>query len=298
MLIPKKIQKGDKVTIVAPARKVTEKELLPAIEILKSWGLIVVIHPLLWKEENQFAGSDIDRATLLQWAINSEEIKVIFCARGGYGTVRIIDFIDFGPLFISPKWICGFSDITVLHAHLSKIGIASLHSTMPLLFQQEGGEEALNTLHNALFDTPISYELQSNKQNVCGNAFGELVGGNLSVLYSLLGSRSLPDTSSKILFLEDLDEYYYHIDRMLYGLMRAGFFENISGVVVGSMTDMHDNLIPFGIETPQMIINCLKGKSVPVIFDFPAGHIPDNRAITFGVKYNLYVDPMVSKLYV
>lgn len=288
MRIPERLKKGDKVTIVAPARKVTESELAPAIEVLQSWGLKVVINPLLWRVDRQFAGTDMERAGLLQWAINSAEIKAVFCARGGYGTVRMIDFVDFGALQEHPKWICGFSDITVLLSHLNNLGLASLHSTMPLLFQQSGAERAMTTLRKTLFDSPEEYTISNvNPLNRYGIVEGELCGGNLSVLYSLMNSRSFPNLEGKILFLEDLDEYLYHIDRMLQGIRRSGAIDNILALIVGGMSDMHDNEIPFGMTVNEIISSTVKDLNIPVVFDFPIGHIENNNAVIVGGNYRL-----------
>ena len=291
-----RLHKGDKVTIVATARKVSLSEIQPAIDVLKSWGLVVVINPLLWKEEFQFAGSDIERAALLQWAINSTDIKAVFCARGGYGTVRMIDYIDFGPLHDHPKWICGFSDVTVLLGHLFQLGHQSVHSTMPLLFNLDGGEEALLSLKKILFEGQSSFELLTNDNNRIGKVTAPVVGGNLSVLYSMLGSRSFPDLDGAILFIEDVDEYIYHIDRMLNGLKRSGVLSGLKGLVVGAMTDIHDNAIPFGYGVEQIVLETFREFSIPILFDFPAGHISNNRALCFGANYTIEVMKDKSKL--
>lgn len=288
MISPKLLSKGSKVAIVATARFVTEKDIEPALRRLEAMGFIPVYDERLFAVYDQFAGDDEWRAATLQSYLDDPEIDAILCARGGYGTVRIIDKINFEKFLLNPKWIIGYSDVTVLHAHLQSIGCESLHATMPINFS-DNTEEALNSLYEALTKGNLSYEMESAPINICGEAEGELVGGNISVLYSLLGSSSFPDTDGKILFLEDLDEYLYHVDRMMAALKRAGKLDNIKGLVVGGLTKMHDNAIPFGKNAEQIILEYVKDKGIPVCFNFPAGHIDDNRAMVFGRKIRLAV---------
>ena len=288
MISPKLLSKGSKVAIVATARFVTEKDIESALRRLEAMGFIPVYDERLFAVCDQFAGNDEWRAATLQSYLDDPEIAAILCARGGYGTVRIIDKINFEKFLLNPKWIIGYSDVTVLHAHLQSIGCESLHATMPINFS-DNTEEALNSLYDALTKGNLSYEMESAPINICGEAEGELVGGNISVLYSLLGSKSFPDTDGKILFLEDLDEYLYHIDRMMAALKRAGKLDNIKGLVVGGLTKMHDNTIPFGKNAEQIILEYVKDKGIPVCFNFPAGHIDDNRAMVFGRKIRLAV---------
>ena len=288
MISPKLLSKGSKVAIVATARFVTEKDIESALRRLEAMGFIPVYDERLFAVCDQFAGDDEWRAATLQSYLDDPEIAAILCARGGYGTVRIIDKINFEKFLLNPKWIIGYSDVTVLHAHLQSIGCESLHATMPINFS-DNTEEALNSLYDALTKGNLSYEIESTPINICGEAEGELVGGNISVLYSLLGSNSFPNTDGKILFLEDLDEYLYHIDRMMAALKRAGKFDNIKGLVVGGLTKMHDNAIPFGKNAEQIILEYVKDKGIPVCFNFPAGHIDDNRAMVFGRKIRLAV---------
>ena len=288
MISPKLLSKGSKVAIVATARFVTEKDIEPALRRLEAMGFIPVYDERLFAVCDQFAGDDEWRAATLQSYLDDPEIDAILCARGGYGTVRIIDKINFEKFLLNPKWIIGYSDVTVLHAHLQSIGCESLHATMPINFS-DNTEEALNSLYDALTKGNLSYEMENTPINICGEAEGELVGGNISVLYSLLGSSSFPDTDGKILFLEDLDEYLYHIDRMMAALKRAGKLDNIKGLIVGGLTKMHDNAIPFGKNAEQIILEYVKDKGIPVCFNFPAGHIDDNRAMVFGRKIRLAV---------
>lgn len=289
MIQPLFLQKNDTVAIVSTARKITLKEIQPAIDLLENWGLKVIIGGTIGFEENQFAGSDNQRVLDFQTMLDNPEIKAIWCARGGYGTVRIIDQLDFTKFKQHPKWVIGYSDITVLHNQIHNFGIETLHATMPLDVSKNT-EQALTSLKNSLFGDSISYTISSFKENKKGIASGELVGGNLSILYSLLGSKSTINTDGKILFIEDLDEYLYHIDRMFMNLKRNGYFNNLKGLIIGGMTDMHDNKIPFGKTAIEIITDCISDFNFPVVFNFPAGHLKDNCALFFGRKVNLEVD--------
>ena len=283
MIIPSKLTRGDKIGIISTARKISLEELSPAINTLESWGLEVVLAENLFEEDNQFAGAVKQRTTDLQSMINNDKIKAILCARGGYGTVQIIDNIDFTNLKKNPKWIVGYSDVTVLHSHLHNLGVASMHATMPKNFATNT-KDALKSLKKSLFREGTIVECDPHPFNKKGRIEAEIVGGNLSILYSLLGSDSDIDTDGKILFMEDLDEYLYHIDRMIMNLKRNGKFENLKALIVGGMSDMNDNDIPFGKTAEQIILEHTKDYDFPICFGFPAGHINDNSAIVFGVK--------------
>ncbi|MEZ4787112.1 MAG: LD-carboxypeptidase [Flavobacterium haoranii] len=295
MIIPPYLKKGDTVAIVCTARKFFPEDAKPAIELLESWGLKVKLGSTIGKDSCQLGGTDIERAVDLQEQIDNPNIKAIWCARGGYGTVRIIDSIDFSSMKKHPKWIMGFSDVTVLHSHLNTLRIATLHSIMPFTVPR-APEEVKETLRKALFGEPISYDIPSVSHNRNGKAKGELVGGNISILYSLLGSKSSINTKDKVLFIEDLDEYLYHIDRMMYNLKRNGYFENVKGIIVGSMTDMHDNEIPFGQNEVQIINEITKEYNIPIAFDFPAGHQKDNRTLILGSQVEFEVNDKEVKL--
>ena len=210
---PRYLRKGDKIAIVATARKIKLAELQPAIDVLNNWGLEVILGKNLWNEEYQFAGTTEQRTQDLQQALDDKNINAIFCARGGYGTVKIIDSIDFTEFKKHPKWIVGYSDVTVLHNHINQnFNIQTLHATMPINFSTNSAE-SLQSLKNALFGEKLSYQFDTHLLNRKGEAAGELVGGNLSIIYSLTGTNSILNTASKILFIEDLEEYLYHIDR-------------------------------------------------------------------------------------
>lgn len=281
MITPEFLQKGDTVAILATARKIDEATLEPAKRLLESWGLHVVFGRSIGKEENQLAGPDWLRATDFQEMLDNPSIKCIWAAKGGYGTVRIIDRIDFTKFRKKPKWIAGFSDVTVLHSHINNMGIETLHSLMAVS-AKSATPDAIETFRKALFGEKLDYKISVNGHNRNGKARGEIVGGNLSVLYSIMGSKTQVDFKGKILFIEDLDEYLYHIDRMMMNLKRNGWFDGVKAVIVGGMTEMNDNDIPWGKDAHQIIEDILKDYKFPVIYGFPAGHIKDNRALILG----------------
>lgn len=289
MIIPTYLQKGDKIGIVATARKISETELAPALKIIEEKGLIPVLGKNLLGACHQFSGTDAQRSADLQTMLDDESIKAILVARGGYGTVRIIDNIDFSNFKKHPKWIVGYSDITVLHSHIhNTLGIATLHATMPINFLQDAF--ATETLFKALFGEKLFYEFHAHPLNRKGSVEGQLVGGNLSLLYALCGSVSDIKTAGKILFLEDLDEYLYHIDRMMMNLKRSGKLSQLKGLIVGGMSDMKDNTIPYGKTAEEIIAEHVADFNYPVCFGFPAGHIKNNYALKLGVIAKLSID--------
>tara|TARA_E500000331_G_C17266011_1_gene717183 strand:+ start:3248 stop:4153 length:906 start_codon:yes stop_codon:yes gene_type:complete len=283
MIIPPKLKKSDTIGIVSTARKISLAELKPAINIIESWGLKIKLGANLFEEDNQFSGDILQRTSDLQRMIDDESIKAVLCARGGYGTVQIIDKIDFSKLIKNPKWIIGYSDVTVLHSHLNTLGVATMHATMPINFLTNT-KQALESLKKTLFGYTSILEYDTHPFNKLGIAEGEIVGGNLSIFYSLLGSNSDINTAGKILFIEDLDEYLYHIDRMMMNLKRNGKFEKLRAIIVGGMNDMNDNDIPFGKSAEQIILEHTNEFDFPICFGFPAGHLNDNRAILLGTK--------------
>lgn len=294
MITPPYLQKGDTIAIVATARKNIEDNLQPAISWLKKWGLEVVIGNTIGLDKNQLAGTDEQRAADFQTQLDNPNIKAIWCVRGGYGTVRMIDLLDFTKFKQSPKWIVGFSDVTVIHSHLNTMGFQSIHGIMPV--STKASEEAKESLRKALFGEHLEYTVPCENMNRLGTAKGELVGGNLSILYSLFGSPSAIDCSDKILFIEDLDEYLYHIDRMMMNLKRNGCLESLKGIIVGGMTKMKDNEIPWGKNALQIIDDITKNYNIPVIYNFPAGHLADNRALIFGKQVSLEANNLESKV--
>ncbi len=297
-ITPAYLKQGDKIAIAATARKISREEIQTAIDIFTTWGLEVVIDENLFETENQFAGSDEIRTKNLQRFLDDETIKAIICARGGYGTVRIIDQLNFSSLQLNPKWIIGYSDITVLHSHIhTHVNMQTLHATMPINMQlQNADEESILSLKKTLFGESISYTFSHHILNKIGEVKAELIGGNLSVLYSLLGSNSDIDTKNKILFLEDLDEHLYHIDRMMMNLKRNRKLNNLAGLIVGGMSDMKDNAVPFGKSAEEIIYHHTKDFNYPICFGFAAGHEKKNLALKFGAEVLLSVNEKHSQL--
>jgi len=285
-ITPPYLQKGDRVAIVCPAKKLPQP-MDDAVALLQSWGLEVVLGETVTASCHQFAGDDALRAQDLQRYVNDDTIKAIFAARGGYGTVRIIDSVDFSRLITHPKWIIGFSDITVLHAHLfTNYGLQTIHGQMPINIP-DATVPSLETLRKALLGQELTYEITPHPLNRTGHAEGVLIGGNLAILLSLSGSVSDYNYDGKILFIEDVGEYLYSIDRMLYTLKRAGKLKNLAGLIVGGFTDLKDNDIPFGQTAQEIIRAIVEEYDYPVCFDFPAGHVRDNWALVMGMKVKL-----------
>ena len=288
MKTPKKLQPKDKIAIVCTARAVEENELQPALKILDQWNLIPVLGKTIGLKHHQFGGTDKERAKDFQDAINNPEVKAIWCARGGYGTARILDHIDFSPLLKNPKWIIGYSDITSLHLHLQHLGLVSLHAQMPVDIENKS-EKTVESLRQSLFENSFDIEYQSEFVSRSGECQGGLIGGNLSVLYSTIGTQPISDFNNKILVLEDLDEYLYHVDRMMLNLFRIGLLKQISGLIVGGMTEMNDNTIPFGQTANEIIDSYAKELNIPVAYDAPFGHKYDNLALSLGETVTLKV---------
>lgn len=291
---PATLKKGDKVMMICTARKITEEELRPSIEVLNKWGLIVVLGKNIYGDNNQFSGTAGQRTEDLQRALDDEMVKAVFCARGGYGTVQLIDRLDFSKFIKFPKWIVGYSDVTVLHNHINQnFNIQTLHATMPINFSTNT-KESLESMSAALFGEELAYDFESHELNRKGIAEGKLVGGNLSLIYSLTGTKSQLNTNGKILFIEDLDEYLYHIDRMMMNLKRAGMLENLAGLIVGGMSDMNDNDIPFGKTANEIIAEIVSEYDYPVCFGFEAGHTSTNLALKLGADVQLNVEEKCS----
>ena len=268
----KKLIRGDEVLLISTARKVRPEEIEPCIQILSSWGLKVILGKYVFAEDRQFAGTDCQRSEDLQWALNHPTAKAILCTRGGYGTSRLIDLLDFSIFQQNPKWLIGFSDITILHQHINQLGFPSIHGTMALLFENK---IAIESLQRALFEENYQLPLPAKLS-------GEVVGGNLTLLVHGLGTPSEIDTDGKLLFIEEIDEYLYHIDRMLLQLKRAGKLAKLKALLVGGFTKMNDNNIPFGKTINEIVLDHTAVYKYPVYFDIPAGHIDENQAIIFG----------------
>lgn len=293
--IPPYLKKGDTVGILATARKVDMAPLEPAIKLLKSWGLNLVIGKTIGLDNNQLAGQDWQRAQDFQNMLDNPSIKAIWTAKGGYGTVRMIDRLNFAKFKQHPKWLVGFSDFTVMHSHVNNFNIATLHS-IACISAAGATPEAIEGLRKGLMGGKIEYNIEPHAFNKTGRAHGELIGGNLSVLYSIMGSPSEVDYKGKIIFIEDLDEYLYHIDRMMMNLERNGYFKDVKGIIIGGMTKMRDNDIPWGHDALEIIQDITKEYNIPICFNFPAGHIKDNRALVFGKQITLDVTTAGTKI--
>lgn len=292
-IIPENLKAGDTIGIVATARWIDPEILQSALEVIQGWGFRVKCGNYLHKRIFQLAGSDDERARDLQSMLDDPDIGAVVVARGGYGTVRIIDKIDFSKFVRHPKWVCGYSDVTVLHAAINSLGIATLHSTMPVSFA-DNPPHVLESLRLSLMGEPPSIQFEPdwslNLPAATSTITGRLVGGNLSVLCSVLGSSTAKVTPDEILFLEDIDEHLYHIDRMLMALKRSGRFDSLKAILVGGMTGMKDNSREFGFSSDnpwgktirEMFAGVIENSNIPVISGLPAGHQPDNRTLRMG----------------
>lgn len=292
MIIPPYLKKGDTIAIAAPARKISREEIAHAVGLLQHAGFNVFYDDRLFAQHHQFAGEESVRAAYFQDLLDNPDVNAIWCARGGYGSARIIDRLDFSRFCQQPKWICGYSDVTVFHNHIHQnFGISTLHTTMPINVKEgQWDSPAAATFIAALKGENLQYSLPDHPLNRKGNVSAPVVGGNLSMLYSLLGSPSDLNTDGKILFIEDLDEYLYHIDRMMTNLERNGKLSKLAGLVVGHLSDMHDNTIPYGKNAEEIVAEHCERYDFPLVFNFPAGHLPDNRAIRLGMPMNIKID--------
>jgi len=298
MIVPPALKKGDKIRIVSPAGKVKEKYVLPAVDWLRKQGYRVELGNHVFATHYQFAGTDHQRLEDLQTALDDPETSAIICSRGGYGTVRIISKLNYDRLLKNPKWIVGFSDITILHTCLNSQGIATIHGAMPRYFFEKNGQpnENLKSLMQLLTGGSASYNIPAAKGDHHGKTTAELVGGNLSIVSSMQGTSCELNTDGKILFLEDIDEYLYHTDRMIHQLKLSGKLDNLAGLVLGNFTDMKDNESPFGKTIHEIIAEAVEEYSFPVCYDFPAGHNGKNLALLFGKKWELEVTEKQSTL--
>lgn len=293
LIQPPYLKAGDTVAIVAPSGILNGRkdEVQQAVKLLESWGLHAVVGKHVFSRANHFAGTDDERCEDLQNAMDDPKISAIWCARGGYGTVRILDKLNYTEFKKNPKWIIGYSDITALHNQVHNEGFQSLHALMcvSLTKNLDGIKETVATFKSAIFGTPEDYTLKGSEYNRVGETSGALVGGNLTILHTMLGSKESIDTSGKILFIEEIGEYKYHIDRMLQSLKRAGYFENLNGLIVGDMSKMRKNTTVWGTSVEQLILDALSEYDFPIAFNVPAGHEDDNRALILGREVDLVV---------
>lgn len=282
-IIPSRLQAGDKVGIIAPARKITENQIQPSIEILEAWGLKPVLSKNIFSGNHSYlAGTDDERTSDFQSMINDEDIRAIFSARGGYGSTRIIEDIDFSPLQKDPKWIIGFSDVTAFHLRLSMIGLASIHATMPIFFGRKESQRSVETIRSILFSGNCEIDFTGVEHNRLGRVTGEVIGGNLSLIVDALNTPSEPDTRGKILVLEEVDEYFYKLDRMFTQLRRTGKLSNLGGLVIGHMTDLKNSDLDFGETLEQIVTHAVRDYDYPLAFGFPSGHEEPNYAWIHG----------------
>jgi muramoyltetrapeptide carboxypeptidase len=281
MIQPPFLQPGDTIYITAPAKAIEESVVLEAKKTLETWGLIVRVSPHCLGRAAYFSGTDAERLADFQHGLDDPSIKAILCARGGYGCVRIVEELNWSAFQQNPKWIIGFSDVTVFHQKINQLGVESIHGIMPLGFT-EGSEAAKETLKDSLFGTPYMLEAPYVSENITGEARGELVGGNMAIVTSLLGTPLSYSFKNNILVLEDIGEHVYKIDRMLYSLMLAGAFKEIKGLVLGGFSEMEDTDVPFGKTIKELILDQVRDLGTPVAFDLPIGHTSDNQALVLG----------------
>jgi len=293
LIQPPYLKAGDTIAIVAPSGILKNRtgEVQRAKALLKSWGLYAVVGKHVFSQSNHFAGTDDERCEDFQNALDDPKISAIWCARGGYGTVRILDKLNWTTFKQKPKWIIGYSDITALHNQVHNEGVESIHAMMCTSLQDDLStiNETVSTFKDAIFGKPLNYTLKGSKYNKTGTSSGQLVGGNLTMLHTMLGSKTSIDTSGKLLFIEDIGEYKYHIDRMLQSLKRAGYFDNCKGVIVGDFTKLRKNTTLWGTSIEQLILDALSDYSFPIAFNMPVGHEKDNRALILGRRVQLAV---------
>jgi len=298
MTRPPSLEKGDTIGIVATGKKISVDEIKSAERILKSWGLSVDIGSHVFSESHQYlAGSDEERTQDFQSMLDSQEIKAIICARGGYGTTRILDNLDFTKFINHPKWIVGFSDITALHLKLMKTGFETIHGIMPVLFSKQNYADSLESLKQILFGNHLSIHAEPRPFNRIGKSSGLVIGGNLSLLIDSLATSSEPDLNEKILIIEEVDEYFYKIDRMFMQLKRSGKLNNLAGLVIGHMTELKDTSPGFHETLEEIVLNKVNEYSYPVAFGFPIGHEFPNLAWRHGSRMGLTVSKQGSELH-
>ncbi|MCL6523064.1 MAG: LD-carboxypeptidase [Thermoflavifilum sp.] len=291
MRIPPYLQPGDRIGICCPASKMQASVALYAAEVVQGWGFEVILGETVGTSYHNFSAPDAVRLRDLQRMLDDDSIRAIWFGRGGYGTIRILDQLNFQHFIEAPKWLCGYSDITALHMHVHRhYQIASLHALMCSGITEQTREDPyVQSLRQAWLGIPQRYTCNAHPLNRLGQASGVLIGGNLSLLVNLSGTRSQPNTAGKILFLEDVGEYTYHIDRMLYNLKRAGWLHELAGLIVGAFTDLKDTEEPFGQSVEEIIYAQVKDYQYPVAFGFPVGHQPANYALKIGCPYVLKV---------
>ena len=288
MIQPPALNPGDLIYITAPAKLMDAQAVTYAKKHLEENGFKVLISKNCLGKHHYFSGTDEERLLDLQFGIDHPDVRAILCARGGYGSIRLVDRINWANMLREPKWLIGFSDITVFHHRLNKLGVQSIHGSMPINFEKNT-EAALTTLVNTLKGSWPQFLLPSNQSNKVGIATGNLIGGNLSIVYSMLGTDDQYDFEDSILFLEDLGEHYYQVERMFFALKKSGAFQKIKGLIIGGISELEDTDPPLGRTIEEIVLDQLMFTRIPVLFNFPGGHIEDNRAMVFGKKIQLTV---------
>ena len=288
MIQPPALNPGDLIYITAPAKLMDGQAVTYAKKHLEENGFKVLISKHCLGKHHYFSGTDEERLWDLQFGIDHPDVRAILCARGGYGSIRLVDRINWANMLREPKWLIGFSDITVFHHRLNKLGVQSIHGSMPINFEKNT-EAALTTLVNTLKGSWPQFLLPSNQSNKPGMAIGNLIGGNLSIVYSMLGTDDQYDFEDSILFLEDLGEHYYQVERMFFALKKSGAFQKIKGLIIGGISELEDTDPPLGRTIEEIVLDQLMFTRIPVLFNFPGGHIEDNRAMVFGKKIQLTV---------
>ena len=288
MIQPPALNPGDLIYITAPAKLMDTQAVTYAKKHLEENGFKVLISKNCLGKHHYFSGTDEERLWDLQFGIDHPDVRAILCARGGYGSIRLVDRINWANMLREPKWMIGFSDITVFHHRLNKLGVQSIHGSMPINFEKNT-EAALTSLVNTLKGSWPQFLLPSNQSNKVGIATGNLIGGNLSIVYSMLGTDDQYDFEDSILFLEDLGEHYYQVERMFFALKKSGAFQKIKGLIIGGISELEDTDPPLGRTIEEIVLDQLMFTRIPVLFNFPGGHIEDNRAMVFGKKIQLTV---------
>ncbi|WP_215239765.1 S66 peptidase family protein [Dyadobacter helix] len=297
IITPPYLKPGDSIGIIAPASVVQYQDLLPGIKILQDWGLNVVEGFTLKTSHNQFAATDQERLQDFQTMLDNESLSAIIAARGGYGCSRIVDELDFSSFIKKPKWIVGFSDLTVILSRTFLLGYQSVHGPMVKSMTLDGAENAADTLRKILFGEAVHYKIEGSEQNRNGTAQGQVVGGNLCLLAHMIGTGTDIDTKGKILFIEDVNEYLYNLDRMMIQLKRSGKLSHLAGLVIGQFTDVKDNAAPaFGKNIEEIIHEHVAEFSYPVCYNFPAGHVADNQPLVIGAEVSLEVSAEIVSL--
>jgi len=300
LIKPENLKIGDTISIIAPSGvlKDYDKYMDKSINLMESWGLNVVLGSSIYDNYGHFSSADINREKDFQNAIDDNKIKAIWCARGGYGAMRIIDNINYENLLKYPKWVIGYSDITAIHNDIHNLGVESLHGVMCKSLEDISvDDDSINKLKDILFEEgELEYIIEGHEYNIIGEASGKLVGGNLTLLQSLLQSKSSIDTTNKIIFIEDVGEYLYHIDRMLHSLKRADYFSKCSGLIVGDFTDIKKNETKFGKNLYEIINEIVEDYNFPVMYGFPAGHGQQNLPLIFGRNVQISVSENISEI--